>query len=246
MSERDVTRGPCCRAARRWPGWWPSGCHWRRWPARPRPARWSSPGSTSRRRSPAPPDEVADAAGLGGGRRPADLEREVLHRPALRTLADARRAWLAPGRRRPGAAAPGPHPRRAARPPAPGGHLHAGVLGQPRLSLLHRRHRHRPLGRHPARPAAARGRTAAQRHGGGLLGRRRRSRAGRRPDRHRAVRAQHVAGGRAGPERPAVLRDERGAAAPGPRLPGAAARAGLVRGGQRQVAGAHRGAGHAL
>ena len=84
------------------------------------------------------------------------------------------RAGLAAGHRGPGRTAHVAHPRRHPRPAAPGGHLHAGVLRQPRLPLRHRAGRQRRLGGHAARPAAAPGGAAAARHRGGLLGGRQR------------------------------------------------------------------------
>ena len=70
-----------------------------------------------------------------------------------------------------------------------------------------------------------------------------RSRRRTRSDDHRAVRAQHVSRGGARSRQPALLRDERRAAASGARFPFPADRSGLVWGRQRQVADAHRGDG---
>ena len=85
-----------------------------------------------------------------------------------------------------------------------------------------------------------------RRHRGRLLRRRQRRGGGARHQGHRAVRPQHVGAGRDGPEPHPLLRDERRAAAGDARRPGAADRAGLVRGRERQVAGAHPGAADAL
>ena len=63
-----------------------------------------------------------------------------------------------------------------------------------------------------------------------------------RTDNHRAVRPQHVDRRCARPPQPALLRNERRAATPQERVPGALDRPGLVWSGQRQVADAHRGA----
>ena len=120
--------------------------------SRPGRARWSSPGSTSRRRA---PTRLRHPAGLGGAGLLDDPERQVLHvahfgQPAI----DA--GGLAPRGRRPGRAAAEPDARRPQGPAAPGGHLHPGVLRQPRLPVLHRRHRQRPLGRHAARRRCSR------------------------------------------------------------------------------------------
>ena len=147
-------------------------------------------------------------------------------------------------------------------PAATRGDVHLGVLRQPRLPVRHRRGRQRPLGRHAAGAAAAARRRAQAGVRSRVLGRRFRrrptsattsasssasdgpapARAGHpRPEDHRAVRPQHVA--RRGDERgePALLRDERRAAADGARVPAAPDRAGLVRRGQREVADADRG-----
>jgi hypothetical protein len=78
-------------------------------------------------------------------------------------------------------------------------------------------------------------------HGGAPRGRPWR-RAG--ADRSRALRAQPVAGRRPQFRRPACLRDERRAASPPARLPGAIGRAAVVRGHVRQVADRHRGHRH--
>ena len=134
--------------------------------------------------------------------------------------------------------------------------------------FVHRRDRERPLGGHAAGAAAASGPGFSSRAprscsgapipgrsrsattaawSGSRSGQSRRARCPRtRPDDHRAVRPQHVARGGAERRQPAVLRDERRAAASRARVPAAPDRAGLVRGGQREVADAHRGDGPAL
>ena len=220
---------------------------------------------------PAPPNPDPDAVGklldweaLDSWLTPADNFFTINHYGPT-----GRRRDLAPGRRRPGRAAAVALARRPAGSAAPRGGVHAGVLRQPRLS----RSSSAAIGNArwagtPLAPLLERAGVCWTGHRGRLLGRRRgtghdrrqRRRAGagntgdggprrhrrRRPDDHRAVRAQHVARGRARPRQPALLRDERRAAAGRPRLPAAADRAGLVRRGQRQVADAHRGAGPAL
>ncbi len=52
---------------------------------------------------------------------------------------------------------------------AAGGRLHARMLRQPRLSLVSRRHRHRPLGGHAAGGGPRGGGRAGRRHRGGVL-----------------------------------------------------------------------------
>ena len=212
-------------------------------PSRVSPAKRSSPGSTSPRRMPYPMWLALSSSGrlLDSWITPNDQFFTVHHYPVPTIAADGWALKLtASSASRCRSRSPTCAPARARRSPsrwsAP---ATTASPGSPAPSAT-------PLG--PAR----RSRRSSRRRGSWIRDRsrllRERQRRGGCP-RHegdRAVRAQHVGGGRDGPEPPALLRDERRAAAGDARRPGAADRAGLVRGRERQVAGAHPGAADAL
>ena len=226
-----------------WPGWRCCGPPGWRGPSPSRPGEEVAPLARPAAAQPGPGGGRQPAA-LGGARLLADAHRPVLHRRPLRP-AGRRRAGLAPGGRRPGRAAPDPHawttcgPARARRSSSP--------WSAPATTAS-------PGSRRRSAPPAGRARRWPRCCGGGRAGpRAARWSSGAPTPARRTVREitmpQHFARSMSladalDPEQPAVLRDERRAAAAGPRVPAAADRPRLVRGGQRQVADPHRGAGH--
>ncbi len=160
------------------------------------------------------------ATRLGGAGLLAHADRPVLRHQALRP-ARPERGGLAAGDRRPGRPARDPDAGRPQGAPAPGGHLHPGVLRQPRPSPSSPAASATPPGRaRRSPPLLEEAGVLADGHEVVFWGADAGEQTWRESDRHRAVRPQHVAGGRAGPGHPARLRDERRAAAARARLPG--------------------------
>ena len=113
---------------------------------------------------------------------------------------------------RAGQAAAQPDHRPAEGPSAPGGHLHAGVLGKHRPAVLLGWHRQRHLGRHAARAIAPGSGHSGQGQGDRLLRPRHRQAQGPRHGADDAVRPQYVSHRCDEPGELALLRDERAAA----------------------------------
>ena len=196
---------------------------------------------------PNPVPEVARAAAPLGGSSTPTSRRPTSSSPSRTTASrpSTPQAW----RLEVGGlvdAPPDPHPRRPPRPPAPGGRLHAGVLRQPRPPLPHRRRRQRRLGRHAAGARCWRRRACStggpRSSSGAPTPARRRSATCRSPS------SSPAAWPLADATDPTILLCYEMNGAPLPAAHGAPLRLiapGLVRGGQRQVADPHRGAGHA-